>query len=154
MSYMKRLAIMLEETKNLEICTHAGEFCDGERHCNTCRKLLVSGYVYVDQHYCEEHRPASWDVEIAAMSEKEFDNQDDMYWTEWSIEDVTCDCSSDCECHLDSVVTGVVSKQWLSECCDATPVFKELDLSTIPFGGPTGFCSKCHDTCIFIVGEL
>jgi hypothetical protein len=51
-------------------------------------------------------------------------------------------------------VTEVVSKQWLSECCDATPVFKELDLSTIPFGGPTGFCSKCHDTCIFIVGEL
>jgi hypothetical protein len=80
------------------ICAHAGEFCDGERHCDTCQKLLVSGYVYGDQHYCDEHKPASWDVEIAEMSEEEFDNQDDMYWTQWELDDIVCDCRADCAC--------------------------------------------------------
>ena len=38
---------------------------------------------------------------------------------------------------------------WLSECCDAYPI-GELDMSSVPYGGPSGFCSRCHDNCIFI----
>ena len=41
---------------------------------------------------------------------------------------------------------------WVSECCSASPI-GELDMSSIPFGGPSGFCSRCHDNCIFIVEE-
>jgi len=39
--------------------------------------------------------------------------------------------------------------EWLSECCDAFPLGDILDESTIPYGGPSGFCSRCHDNCIF-----
>ena len=37
---------------------------------------------------------------------------------------------------------------WLSQCCDAPPLM-EVDISTIPYGGPTGFCSHCKDLCDF-----
>jgi len=43
--------------------------------------------------------------------------------------------------------------EYLSECCDSPP-HGELDMSTIPYGGPSGFCSNCHDNCIFIVEEV
>jgi len=39
--------------------------------------------------------------------------------------------------------------EWLSECCDAVPMEDMLDESTLPYGGPSGFCSRCHDNCIF-----
>jgi len=39
--------------------------------------------------------------------------------------------------------------EWLSECCDAPPYGIEIDESTIPYGGPSGFCNRCHDNCIF-----
>jgi hypothetical protein len=42
--------------------------------------------------------------------------------------------------------------EWLSECCDATPAW-ELDMSSVPFGGPSGFCGRCHDNCIFYQEE-
>ena len=36
---------------------------------------------------------------------------------------------------------------WLSECCDVGPAQgTEVDLSTIPYGGATGFCNHCKDT--------
>ena len=38
---------------------------------------------------------------------------------------------------------------YLSECCDSVP-YGELDMSTVPYGGPSDFCSTCHDNCIFI----
>jgi len=38
---------------------------------------------------------------------------------------------------------------WISECCYAYPL-GELDMSSVPYGGPSGFCSRCHDNCIFI----
>jgi len=38
---------------------------------------------------------------------------------------------------------------WVSECCTA-PSRDELDMSSILFGGPLGFCSSCYDNCIFI----
>ena len=38
--------------------------------------------------------------------------------------------------------------EWLSECCTAYPI-GELDMSSVPYGGPSGFCSRCHDNCIF-----
>jgi hypothetical protein len=41
---------------------------------------------------------------------------------------------------------------WVSECCTANPI-GELDMSSIPFGGPSGFCGRCHDNCIFIVED-
>jgi len=42
--------------------------------------------------------------------------------------------------------------EYLSECCDSPP-YGELDMSTVPYGGPSGFCNKCHDNCIFILEE-
>ena len=39
---------------------------------------------------------------------------------------------------------------YLSECCDAPPI-GELDMTTVPFGGPSGFCGICHDNCIFFL---
>ena len=41
---------------------------------------------------------------------------------------------------------------WISECCSANPI-GELDMSSIQFGGPSGFCGRCHDNCIFIVED-
>ena len=38
---------------------------------------------------------------------------------------------------------------WVSECCDAVPLV-ELDMSTVPYGGPSGFCGSCRDNCIFV----
>jgi len=40
--------------------------------------------------------------------------------------------------------------QYVSECCYAPPA-TELDMSSIPYGGPSGFCGRCFDNCIFIV---
>ena len=38
---------------------------------------------------------------------------------------------------------------YLSECCDAPPI-GELDMTTVRFGGPSGFCGVCQDNCIFV----
>lgn len=41
---------------------------------------------------------------------------------------------------------------WRSQCCDAPPyVAKGIDIdeSTIRYGGPSGFCSRCKDTTVF-----
>ena len=45
---------------------------------------------------------------------------------------------------------------WISECCEARPlgdmvIVRCLDESTIPYGGPSGFCSTCKNNCIFIL---
>ena len=42
---------------------------------------------------------------------------------------------------------------WVSECCDANPMEDMLDMSTLPYGGPSGFCSTCHYNCIFLAIE-
>ncbi len=39
-------------------------------------------------------------------------------------------------------------EEYISECCGAYP-FGELDLSTVPYGGPSGFCGHCKDNAIF-----
>ena len=44
------------------------------------------------------------------------------------------------------------NRVWLSECCDAPPAW-ELDMSSVPYGGPSGFCGRCHDHCIFFEEE-
>jgi len=44
------------------------------------------------------------------------------------------------------------NRVWLSECCDAPPAW-ELDMSSVPYGGPSGFCGRCHDNCIFFEEE-
>ena len=46
----------------------------------------------------------------------------------------------------------VFTIMWVSECCTAYPI-GELDMSSILFGGPSGFCGRCHDNCIFIVED-
>jgi len=46
--------------------------------------------------------------------------------------------------------TGFV--EWISECCDAEPI-SDLDMSTVRYGGPSGFCSVCKDNCIFVPVE-
>ena len=51
---------------------------------------------------------------------------------------------------------GLVTESliWISECCLAEPYISrniDLDMSTVPFGGPSGYCSKCYDNCIFIL---
>ena len=79
-------------------CEHDGEHCDGAEHCNTCAVQIFSGYVYGDERYCNDHKPATWDAEIAAMSSDEFDEQDDMYWTQWEICASFCECPTDCPC--------------------------------------------------------
>ena len=41
----------------------------------------------------------------------------------------------------------------ISECCFASPI-GELDMSTMKYGGPSGFCEYCHDNCIFILEDM
>ena len=41
---------------------------------------------------------------------------------------------------------------WRSECCEAVP-HGGLDMSTVNYGGPSGFCSTCLDNCIFFVED-
>ena len=42
--------------------------------------------------------------------------------------------------------------EWISECCDAGPI-SDLDMSTVLYGGPSGYCSVCKDNCIFVPAE-
>lgn len=42
-----------------------------------------------------------------------------------------------------------IEEEYVSECCDAPPAM-EMDMSTVPYGGPSGFCGRCYDNCIFI----
>ena len=79
-------------------CEHAGEYCDGAEFCETCKVQIFSGYKDADERYCNDHKPATWDAEIAEMSSEEFDNQGEMYWTEWEIDDIDCECPTDCPC--------------------------------------------------------
>ena len=79
-------------------CEHIGENCQGAEHCNTCQVQIFSGYKDADERYCNDHKPATWDAEVAEMSEEEFDDQDEMYWTEWEIDDIECECPVDCPC--------------------------------------------------------
>jgi hypothetical protein len=75
-----------------------GETCDGAEFCCRCNRQIFSGYKFGDERYCDSHKPETWDAEVAAMSEEEFDNQDNIYWTQWEIEDIDCDCPQDCQC--------------------------------------------------------
>ena len=43
---------------------------------------------------------------------------------------------------------------WISECCYAGPLGDMLDESTIPYGGPSGFCSRCKGGCVFILEDM
>ena len=79
-------------------CEHDGENCNGAEFCNTCQVQIFSGYKDADERYCNDHKPATWDAEVAAMTEEEFDDQDEMYWTEWEIDDIDCDCPTNCPC--------------------------------------------------------
>jgi len=83
---------------NTITCEHIGENCQGAEHCNTCQVQIFSGYKDADERYCNDHKPATWDAELAAMSSEEFDDQDEMYWTEWEIDDIDCECPVDCPC--------------------------------------------------------
>ena len=40
-------------------------------------------------------------------------------------------------------------EEYISECCFAYPA-GELDMSTVKYGGPSGFCGRCLDNCIFL----
>ena len=40
--------------------------------------------------------------------------------------------------------------EYLSECCYAQPAL-ELDMSTVPYGGPSGFCCRSYDNCLFFL---
>jgi len=42
---------------------------------------------------------------------------------------------------------------YISECCFASPI-GELDMSTVAYGGPSGFCGRCHDNCIFVLEDM
>ena len=42
---------------------------------------------------------------------------------------------------------------YVSECCFAQPA-PELDMSTVPYGGPSGFCGRCFDNCIFFLEDM
>ena len=46
-----------------------------------------------------------------------------------------------------------IMSDWISECCEARPLGGEVDESTIPYGGPSGFCSTCHGKSIFFVED-
>ena len=47
-----------------------------------------------------------------------------------------------------------IMSDWISECCEAVPLGDVVDESTIPFGGPRGFCSTCHGKSIFFVEDM
>jgi hypothetical protein len=79
-------------------CAHQGEDCDGAEFCSRCRRQIFSGYKFGDERYCDAHKPEDWDAEVATMTPEEFDNQDDIYWTEWEIVDIFCECPQDCQC--------------------------------------------------------
>tara|TARA_B100001123_G_scaffold437660_1_gene570413 strand:+ start:926 stop:1471 length:546 start_codon:yes stop_codon:yes gene_type:complete len=100
--YRKNLAHKLNrrgETMTTPMtCEHDGENCNGAEFCNTCQVQIFSGYIYGDERYCNDHKPATWDAELAEMSSEEFDDQDDMYWTQFEICDIFCDCPVDCPC--------------------------------------------------------
>ncbi len=83
---------------NIITCEHDGENCNGAEFCNTCQVQIFSGYKYGDESYCHNHEPATWDEEIAEMTQDEFDNQGEMYMTEWEIEDIECECPTECPC--------------------------------------------------------
>jgi len=74
-------------------CAHQGERCDGAEFCCRCNRQIFSGYKYGDDRYCEAHHP-----EVPTMTPEEFDRQDDIYWTQWEIEDIQCECPQDCQC--------------------------------------------------------
>jgi hypothetical protein len=42
--------------------------------------------------------------------------------------------------------------EYISECCFAPPA-TELDMSSVKYGGPSGFCGRCLDNAIFIPAE-
>ena len=42
---------------------------------------------------------------------------------------------------------------YISECCFAYPI-GELDMSTVKYGGPSGFCGRCWDNCTFLVEDM
>ena len=79
-------------------CEHNGDPCDGARFCKLCRIQIFSGFLYGDEEYCNDHKPKGWDSEMAAMRHEEFDSQDEMCWTQWELEDIDCDCPTDCQC--------------------------------------------------------
>ena len=74
-------------------CAHQGERCDGAEFCCRCNRQIFSGYKFGDDRYCEAHHP-----EVPTMTPEEFDRQDDIYWTQWELEDIQCDCPQDCQC--------------------------------------------------------
>ena len=74
-------------------CAHHGENCDGAEFCCRCNRQIFSGYKYDDDRYCEAHHP-----EVPPMTPEEFDRQDDIYWTQWELEDIQCECPQDCQC--------------------------------------------------------
>jgi|TARA_R110000824_G_scaffold130097_3_gene291760 hypothetical protein len=41
---------------------------------------------------------------------------------------------------------------YISECCFAYPA-GELDMTTVKYGGPSGFCGRCWDNCIFVLED-
>ena len=89
----------MEKVITPPICDHDGEKCDGAEFCNNCQVQIFSGYIYGDERYCNDHKPATWDAEIAEMTEEEFDEQDGgMYWTQFEICDIFCECPTDCPC--------------------------------------------------------
>ena len=83
---------------DINACEHEGEHCDGAEFCSICRVQIFSGYVYGDERRCNDHTPDDWEEQIATMSSDEFDEQDDIYWTQWEICDIFCECPTDCPC--------------------------------------------------------
>ena len=117
-------------------CGHEGSVCDGAEFCNTCQVQIFSGYKDADERYCNDHKPATWDAEVAAMAE-EFDGQDEMYWTQWEIEDIFCECPTDCPCRP--------APEALQALYDADR--KEPVLSNEEYVDAGGFaCPGCGDT--------
>jgi len=45
-----------------------------------------------------------------------------------------------------------INDNYISECCGASPS-GELDMSTVKYGGPLGFCGRCRDNSIFVLDE-
>ena len=43
---------------------------------------------------------------------------------------------------------GYEEQELVSECCFAYPI-GELDMSSVPYGGASGFCGRCKDNAIF-----
>lgn len=91
--------------------------------CPTCKKINIP--CTIEDGFCENEGDCN-----DCIKEKE--------WQRLMREEQDYDIDDD----------DYEEEELISECCFAYPV-GELDMSTVPYGGASGFCGRCNDNAIF-----